>query len=352
MMMLRSLHVGSHELLDVENHNGTGGLAALKQLSVIIEAPKIDVVRKSKYIVKHVDLFYALCEVDDWDFISFPDEQQEELMKALTVKVFAPGENIIVEGDAGGDLFIVSATEETADLEEVEVVNGNILAGTEVFLTKLQRGQFFGQKYFLTRRAVGWRITCPICMPASIALFLIDASLLLIFALQNKRGATVRVPKDSKVSSVRVAVLTPENFEKWDSFRNLLLVKSVPMIQMLPRKERQKITQELVIREFKDGEYIIRQGDHGKLMLAINQLSPYCTSMLFIITSCTSQHKHALHHHILHITSSHTGEDFYIIQDGSVHVTEKRPHLDHGWEEPQEHVLVTLREGKAKGSYM
>jgi CRP-like cAMP-binding protein len=148
----------------------------MKQLSIIIEAPKIDVVRKSKYIVKHVDLFYALCEVDDWDFISFPDEQQEELMKALTVKVFAPGENIIVEGDVGGDLFIVSATEETADLEEVEVVNGNILAGTEVFLTKLQRGQFFGQKYFLTRRAVslGWRITRPICMPASIAVSLID----------------------------------------------------------------------------------------------------------------------------------------------------------------------------------
>jgi hypothetical protein len=153
---------------------------------------------------------------------------------------------------------------------------------------------------------------------------------------QNKRGATVRVPKDSKVSSVRVAVLTPEYFEKWDSFRNLLLVKSVPMIQMLPRKERQKITQDLVIREFKDGEYIIRQGDHGKLMLSIDQLSLYCTS---IITYCTS-----------HLYRSSSGEDFFIIQDGSVHVTEKRPHLDHGWEEPQEHVLVTLREGKARGS--
>jgi hypothetical protein len=63
-------------------------------------------------------------------------------------------ELFIVEGDSGGDLFIVSATEDTADLEEVEVVNGNILEGTEVFLTRLQRGQFFGQKFFLTRRAV------------------------------------------------------------------------------------------------------------------------------------------------------------------------------------------------------
>lgn len=53
----------------------------------------------------------------------------------------------------------------------------------------------------------------------------------------------------------------------------------------------------------------------------------------FIITHCC-------------YSSSHTvGEDFFIIQDGSVHVTERRPHFDHGWEVPQEHVLVTLREG-------
>lgn len=54
----------------------------------------------------------------------------------------------------GGELYIVTATEETADFAEVEVVNGNILEGTEVFLTRLHRGQYFGQKFFLTRRAV------------------------------------------------------------------------------------------------------------------------------------------------------------------------------------------------------
>lgn len=214
-------------------------------------------------------MFYALCEIDDWEFVHFPDDQQEEIMKALVVKSYQPGENIIVEGDNGCELFIVSATEETADHAEVEVVNGNLLEGTEVFLTKLQRGQFFGQKYFLTRRV-------------------------------NKRGATVRVPKDSIVS-VNIAVLSLEYFDKWDSFRNLLLIKTVPMIQMLPRKERQKILQNLQIREFKDNEYIIKQGDHG--------------------------------------------EDFYIIQDGSVQVTEKRPHIEYGWNQPYEHILVTLREG-------
>lgn len=71
------------------------------------------------------------------------------------------------------------------------------------------------------------------------------------------------MPKDAKVA-VNVAVLSPEHFDKWDSFRNLLLVKTVPMIQMLPRKERQKILQNLSIKDFRDGDYIIRQGDVGK----------------------------------------------------------------------------------------
>jgi CRP-like cAMP-binding protein len=71
------------------------------------------------------------------------------------------------------------------------------------------------------------------------------------------------VPKDAK-GPVNVAVLSPEHFDKWDSFRNLLLVKTVPMVQMLPRKERQKILQDLQVRDFKDGDYIIRQGEQGE----------------------------------------------------------------------------------------
>lgn len=127
---------------------------ATKVKPVVVEQAKVDVVRKSKYVVENVDLFYALCEVDDWGFVEFPDEQQEAIMKALTIVSYQPGENIIVEGDGGNDCYIVSASEETAHFAEVEVVTGNILEGTEVFLTRLQRGQYFGQKYFLTRRAV------------------------------------------------------------------------------------------------------------------------------------------------------------------------------------------------------
>lgn len=239
-----------------------------KVLAKVESVSKIDVVHKSRYIVENCNLFYALCEVDDLGFEKLPDDEQEKLMKALKVNRYNPGEIVILEGDTGGDMYVVVASDETADTAEVEVVNGNILAGTEVFLTRLHRGQYFGQKFFLTRRA-------------------------------NKRGATVRVPKDAP-GPVDVAVLTPEFFLDWDSFRSILLVRTVPLIQMLPRKERNKILQNLVIREFKDGEYIIRQGEKG--------------------------------------------EDFFIVQEGSVKVVEKRASSDKN-EEPQEVTLVTLREG-------
>ncbi|RYH24736.1 hypothetical protein EON65_16395 [archaeon] len=70
------------------------------------------------------------------------------------------------------------------------------------------------------------------------------------------------MPTDSP-TSVKVARLSAEFFDHWESFRNLLLVKTVPLIQKLPRKERSQILQHLQVREFKDGDYIIKQGEKG-----------------------------------------------------------------------------------------
>lgn len=53
-------------------------------------------------------------------------------------------------------------------------------------------GQYFGQKYFLTKQ-------------------------------RRVRSATVRVPFDSV--SVDIACLMPEQFSIWDSYRNVLLGK-------------------------------------------------------------------------------------------------------------------------------
>ena len=45
-----------------------------------------------------------------------------QYMKSLTVRAYEPGENIILEGDNGGDMYIVVATEKIADYAEVEVI--------------------------------------------------------------------------------------------------------------------------------------------------------------------------------------------------------------------------------------
>ncbi len=116
--------------------------------------PKYDIVQKSEYIVNNLDLFYALCEVDDWEFAEKDDVEQETIMQSIVVDLYRPGETVIQEGDGGNEFYIVVATEKTAHVAEIEVVNGNLLAGTEVFLTRLHRGQYFGQKYFITRRSV------------------------------------------------------------------------------------------------------------------------------------------------------------------------------------------------------
>jgi cAMP-dependent protein kinase regulator len=231
---------------------------------------------KSEWIMQHADLFYALMEVDEWgEFGNMTDQQQEQIMKTLTVRVYQPGENIIVEGETGVEMYFVVATEKTWEEEQIEVVSGNIRAGTEVFLTRLRRGQYFGQKFFLTRR------------PGTI------------------RGATCRIPKDSPVP-VHIAILTAEFFNKWASLRNLLLVRTVPLLQKLPKEERQKILREMRIHRFEDGEHIIRQGD--------------------------------------------VGEEFFIIQEGSVKVVQSvEKGLESSKHEETYKTLVMLREGHVFG---
>lgn len=122
---------------------------------IVVEA-KINITLKSAYIMKNADLFYALSELEDWEFEKQSDEFQEEIMRSIILETYTPGQRIITEGEIGNDMFIIVASEDTVRMAEVEVINEKQLAGTEVFLTRLRRGQFFGQKFFLTRRAVSF----------------------------------------------------------------------------------------------------------------------------------------------------------------------------------------------------
>lgn len=66
-------------------------------------------------------------------------------------------------------------------------------------------GQYFGQKYFLTKQ-------------------------------RRVRSATVRVPFDSV--SVDIACLMPEQFSIWDSYRNVLLGKRAGSCSVICEQDR------------------------------------------------------------------------------------------------------------------
>jgi DNA polymerase elongation subunit (family B) len=154
--------------MDFDTESEDEGIEELDDNWLETEEPEVEIVKdekkvvekvdkvqyKSKYIVENVDLYYALCDVEDLKFENLPDEKQEELMKTIEITTYQPGQLIFEEGALHFDFYIVIATEETFETAEVEIVAGNILAGTEVFLTRLHRGQIFGQKYFISKRKV------------------------------------------------------------------------------------------------------------------------------------------------------------------------------------------------------
>lgn len=47
--------------------------------------PKYNIIQKSEYIVENLELYYALCEVDDWEFAEKEDWEQEVIMKTIVV---------------------------------------------------------------------------------------------------------------------------------------------------------------------------------------------------------------------------------------------------------------------------
>jgi len=84
------------------------------------------------------------------------------------------------------------------------------------------------------------------------------------------RNASVRVPHDAE-QPVTVARLEYSEFHKWETFRAVLLVKSVPIIQRLPSTERADIISKMVVREYHTNQHIIRQGEQGDEFFIIRE---------------------------------------------------------------------------------
>lgn len=144
-------------------------------------------------------------------------------MRTLSLESYGPGEIIFEEGSYSLDMYFIICSECSGYEPEVEVVK-KVEDDQEKALTRLMKSQYFGQKYFLTKRV-------------------------------RQRSATIRVPKDSQYA-VNVARLPPENFEIWSFYRNTLLIKAAPLMQMLPKQECADIIEKMQIKEYLAGYMI------------------------------------------------------------------------------------------------
>ena len=110
----------------------------------------------SDFIRKNADIFTSLLKSKDLHFDQYSLEQQEALIQTLALEIYKPGEIIFNEGEFSVDMYFVISNDYCADTTEVEVVKmeSDGVQGTEKVLTRLLRGQVFGQKYFLTNSPV------------------------------------------------------------------------------------------------------------------------------------------------------------------------------------------------------
>ena len=187
---------------------------------------RLVVVPDSAYIRLHLDEFSALCEVDDLDFAARPVQEQEDILRSMSILELQPGELVFDMGDTSSHWYIVVASQDTCATAHVEVVReGKVL-------THLYRGQYFGQMQFLTRQ-------------------------------RRARNAAIRVPASLDCSSVKIARISAPHFELWAFFRTMLIVRAVPFLSALPRANRQELLSLTDISHYADGEAIVRQGGEG-----------------------------------------------------------------------------------------
>ena len=107
----------------------------------------------NEYIKSHLELFFALIEVEDLGFFTLSESSQEDLMRSLTVERYLPGQVLFEEGSSSMEMYFVVGSDDLINIGEVEVVK-KMDDGTEKVLTRLSKGQYFGQKYFVTKRWV------------------------------------------------------------------------------------------------------------------------------------------------------------------------------------------------------
>jgi hypothetical protein len=118
-----------------------------------IESKPMIEIPNSPYFSENRALYMALIEVEGLVFLTFSINRKEELMRSLELERYEPGQVIFEEGSSEMDMYFVVGAQEPRCVGEVEVAKRNDDRVDKV-LTRLTKGQYFGQMYFLTKRLV------------------------------------------------------------------------------------------------------------------------------------------------------------------------------------------------------
>lgn len=150
---IKDFELDSDDESVVENWLDSQETVSNETISRPIELKPIIEVPDNPYFTAHRALYIGLCELDDLNFNQFSINRKEELMKSLYIEKYEPNSIVFEEGSSQMDMYFLLGAAEPRCVGEVEVIkqqdNGSIK-----ILTRLTKGQYFGQKYFLTKRMV------------------------------------------------------------------------------------------------------------------------------------------------------------------------------------------------------
>jgi hypothetical protein len=79
------------------------------------------------------------------------------------------------------------------------------------------------------------------------------------FLPQMTRDCSAVVPEDCECDVV-IASLEEKYFDRWQQFRSRLTIRSVPIVQSLPKTVRNQILSKAIEKYYSYGDYIVRQG--------------------------------------------------------------------------------------------
>lgn len=171
----------------------------------------------NEYLSKHKPLYDVMLQVPLFSNLS--QNQQQDVMKSLKSVTFQDGECVVKQGDRGNKFYMIVKGEAVV----TKMVPGQEM---EIMLTHLYAGHYFGE---------------------------------LALLYDDKRTATVRAVGND----VELMYLSRKDFEKVSFVQVSLLLKQVPILKELNRRDQDAVLTRLKHATFRNNEYIVRQGEEG-----------------------------------------------------------------------------------------